>query len=88
MDQEKLWTVKAIFYTSCFASCSFSESVQEDYDDTIQGKETRYGKITSPEEQAQVRKRKRRALAEYFVSDGQPPDTSKDLPLDNDFNDV
>jgi hypothetical protein len=66
----------------------FLKSVQEDYDDTIQGKETRYGKITSPEERAQVRKRKRRTLAEYFVSDGQPPDTSKDLPLDNDFNDV
>jgi hypothetical protein len=66
----------------------FSKSVQEDYDDTIQGKETRYGKIKSPEERAQVRKRKRRTLAEYFVSDGQPPDTSKDLPLDDDFNDV
>ncbi len=37
----------------------FSKSVQEDYDDTIQGKETRYGKIKSPEEQAQVRKGKR-----------------------------
>jgi hypothetical protein len=48
----------------------FSKSVQEDYDDTIQGKETRYEKMTSPEEQAQVRKRKRRKLAEYFVSDG------------------
>ncbi len=48
----------------------FSKSVQEDYDDTIQGKETIYRKIKSPEKQAEVRKRKRRTLAEYFVSDG------------------
>ena len=88
MDQEKLRTVKAIFYTRCFASCFFLKSVQKDYDYTIQGKETRYGKIETPEEQAEVRKRKSRMLAKYFMSDGRPPDTSKNLPLDHDFNDV
>ncbi len=41
--------------------------------------------LKSPDERAKVTKKKRRMLTKYFVSDGQPSDTSKDLPLEHDY---
>ncbi len=44
----------------------FSKSVQEDYNDAVQGKETRYRKITLLEERAEVRTKKRRKLTDFL----------------------
>ncbi len=60
----------------------FSKSVQEDYNDSVEGKDTRYQKKTSPDERADLRRKKQRKLNEYFASDGRPPDQSKDVPVE------
>jgi len=64
----------------------FSKSVQEDYDDSVEGKDTRYRKKTSPDERADLRRKKQRKLNEYFASDGRPPDQSKDVPVEPNTN--
>jgi hypothetical protein len=64
----------------------FSTTVQEDYEDSVGGKQLRYGLKTSPDERADARQKKKRKLTEFFPSDGRPPDTSKDVPREQDTN--
>lgn len=64
----------------------FSATVQDDYDDSVGGKQLRYGLKSSPSERANARQKKRRNLTAYFPSDGRPPDRSKDVPAEQNTN--